>query len=285
MTTHTLAFFQVDVFSASAAQPFTGNPVAVVLNAENLSAARMQQIATWTNLSETTFVSEISTQGYHLRIFTPGGELPFAGHPSLGSAWAVCQHLGLSGATISLTQRCAVGEVAIEINTASAKAGLKLPAASLVDISSSQSAALSSALGCEMMGDPKIVDLGPRWLTLPVSSEESLLAIKPDLPAIAAISRSLSLTGVNVFGPDHAAGYEVRSFAPLLGVAEDPVCGSGNGAVAYYLRDVSGLKLESYEARQGRAIGRDGKISITFKGQDIWLAGVCIVSVSGVINV
>jgi PhzF family phenazine biosynthesis protein len=285
MTTHPLPFFQVDVFSASATQPFTGNPVAVVMDAENLSAARMQQIAIWTNLSETTFVSEISPQGYRLRIFTPGGELPFAGHPSLGSAWAVCQHLGLSGETIALTQRCAVGDVAIEIGSSGAKANLKLPPASLIDISSSQSAALSNALGCEMMGDPKIVDLGPRWLTLPVSSAESLLAIKPDLPAIAALSRSLSLTGVNVFGPNEAAGYEVRSFAPAAGIAEDPVCGSGNGAVAYYLRDVSGFKLASYEARQGRAIGRDGRISITYKDQDIWLGGICIVSVRGVLNV
>jgi PhzF family phenazine biosynthesis protein len=285
MWIHALPFFQVDVFSASASQPFTGNPVAVVLDAEHLSAAQMQQIALWTNLSETTFVSEMSTQGYRLRIFTPGGELPFAGHPSLGSAWAVAQHLGLSGQTIALTQRCGVGDVAIEIMPPSSKASLKLPSAALINISQSQSAALSNALGCEMMGDPKIVDLGPRWLTLPVSSADGLLAIKPDLPAIAALSKSLNLTGVNVFAPNEVGGYEVRSFAPSLGVPEDPVCGSGNGAVAYYLRDVSASDVTSYEARQGRAIGRDGKISITYRNQEIWLGGICLVSVKGLLNV
>jgi PhzF family phenazine biosynthesis protein len=278
-------FYQVDVFSASTNQPFTGNPVAVLFDTEGLSTERMQQIARWTNLSETTFVSAATAEGYAVRIFTPGGELPFAGHPSLGSAFAVAHQQGLSGASLALTQRCAVGDVAIEVNTIAASAQLKLPQAQLTAIAQQATSELSAALGCELADEPKIVDLGPRWLTVPVSSGEVLLAIKPNLNAIAALSRKLNLTGVNVYGAYAQGHFEVRSFAPALGVPEDPVCGSGNGAVAYYLRDHVKAGLAQHKARQGRAIERDGQITIAYKGSDIWLGGVCINSVTGSIHV
>jgi PhzF family phenazine biosynthesis protein len=278
-------FYQVDVFSASPNQPFTGNPVAVLFDTEGLSTERMQQIARWTNLSETTFVSAATAEGYAVRIFTPGGELPFAGHPSLGSAFAVAHQQGLSGASLALTQRCAVGDVAIEVNTIAASAQLKLPQAQLTAIAQQATSELSAALGCELADEPKIVDLGPRWLTVPVSSGEVLLAIKPNLNAIAALSRKLNLTGVNVYGAYAQGHFEVRSFAPALGVPEDPVCGSGNGAVAYYLRDHVKAGLAQHKARQGRAIERDGQITIAYKGSDIWLGGVCINSVTGSIHV
>jgi PhzF family phenazine biosynthesis protein len=278
-------FYQVDVFSASPSHPFTGNPVAVLFDTEGLSAERMQQIARWTNLSETTFVSAVSSLGYSVRIFTPGGELPFAGHPSLGSAFAVANQQGLSGAALAFTQRCAVGDVAIEVNTMAASAQLKLPQAQLTAIAQQATSELSAALGCELADEPKIVDLGPRWLTVPVSSGDVLLAIKPNLNAIAALSRKLNLTGVNVYGPYEQGNFEVRSFAPAFGVPEDPVCGSGNGAVAYYLRDHAKTGLVAHKARQGRAIERDGQITISYKGNDIWLGGVCINSVIGSIDV
>jgi PhzF family phenazine biosynthesis protein len=278
-------FYQVDVFSASPSQPFTGNPVAVLFDTEGLSTERMQQIARWTNLSETTFVSAVTASGYAVRIFTPGGELPFAGHPSLGSAFAVAHQQGLSGASLALTQRCAVGDVAIEVNIEASSAQLKLPQAQLTAIAQQATSELSAALGCELSDEPKIVDLGPRWLTVPVSSGEVLLAIKPNLNAIAALSRKLNLTGVNVYGPYAQGNFEVRSFAPAFGVPEDPVCGSGNGAVAYYLRDHANAGLTHHKARQGRAIERDGQISIAYKGSDIWLGGVCINSVIGSIHV
>jgi PhzF family phenazine biosynthesis protein len=278
-------FYQVDVFSASPNQPFTGNPVAVLFDTEGLSTERMQQIARWTNLSETTFVSAATAEGYAVRIFTPGGELPFAGHPSLGSAFAVAHQQGLSGASLALTQRCVVGDVAIEVNTIAASAQLKLPQAQLTAIAQQATSELSAALGCELADEPKIVDLGPRWLTVPVSSGEVLLAIKPNLNAIAALSRKLNLTGVNVYGAYAQGHFEVRSFAPALGVPEDPVCGSGNGAVAYYLRDHVKAGLAQHKARQGRAIERDGQITIAYKGSDIWLGGVCINSVTGSIHV
>jgi PhzF family phenazine biosynthesis protein len=282
----TIHFYQVDVFSASPSQPFTGNPVAVLFDTEDLSTERMQQIARWTNLSETTFVSAASATGYAVRIFTPGGELPFAGHPSLGSAFAAAHQQGLNGASLSLTQRCGVGDVAIEVNTLAGSAQLQLPAAQLTAITQQSVNELSVALGCELADEPRIVDLGPRWLTVPVSSGDVLLAIKPNLNAIAALSRKLNLTGVNVYGPyDEKGKFEVRSFAPALGVPEDPVCGSGNGAVAYYLRDHVKAGLSDHSARQGRAIDRDGQIAITYKGDAIWLGGTCINAVIGKIDV
>jgi PhzF family phenazine biosynthesis protein len=293
-----IAFYQVDVFSASPTEPFTGNPVAVLFDTQGMSADRMQQIARWTNLSETTFVSNMSAKGYSVRIFTPGGELPFAGHPSLGTAFAVARCQGLSGTDIPLLQRCGVGDVAIVVNTHTASVRLELPKAQLTPISQQATSELSAALGCELGGklgcelsdDPMIVDLGPRWLTVPVSSGDVLLAIKPNLEAIAALSRKLNITGVNVFGEyasseDNPKRFEVRSFAPAFGVPEDPVCGSGNGAVAYYLRDHVKTSFTEHRARQGRAIQRDGHIAITYKGDAIWLGGFCINSVIGKIDV
>jgi PhzF family phenazine biosynthesis protein len=294
----TYPFYQVDVFCASAAQPLTGNPVAVVMDAQDLSTQAMQQIARWTNLSETTFVTEITEiteatpasnaqlMGYKLRIFTPSGELPFAGHPTLGSAFAVASHLGLSGSNVAAKQDCAGGMIDVELNFTKGSAKLKLPTAHYSAISGEQSSLLAKALGCELVGAPQVVNLGPKWLTVGVSSGDALLALKPNLEMIDQISRQLNITGVNVFGEyAHQSGFEVRSFAPTFGVPEDPVCGSGNGAVAYYLRDQAHRAMTSYSARQGRAIERDGRIQISYNGADIWLGGVCVNCVVGTLNV
>jgi PhzF family phenazine biosynthesis protein len=224
--------------------------------------------------------------GYKLRIFTPGGELPFAGHPTLGSAFAVASHLGLSGSNVAAKQDCAGGMIDVELNFTEGSAKLKLPTAYYSAISDEQSLLLANALGCELLGAPQVVNLGPKWLTVGVSSGDALLALKPNLEMIDQISRQLNITGVNVFG-EYAdqSGFEVRSFAPTYGVPEDPVCGSGNGAVAYYLRDQAHRPSASYSARQGRAIERDGRIQISYNGADIWLGGVCVNCVVGTLNV
>lgn len=282
-------FYQVDVFCTAAHSPFTGNPVAVVLDAQSLSTEQMQTFARWTNLSETTFVTYEAArpQEYTVRIFTPGGELPFAGHPSLGTAWAVATHYKLSDShNTALTQHCGVGAVAIQINAAGAS--LKLPPATFTAISTAQQAQVALALNAEPIGPATIIDLGPRWLTVPLASGEALLAVTPDMAAIDLLSRKLSLTGLNVIGKyanSAAAGanLEVRSFAPTFGVNEDPVCGSGNGAGAYYLREHQ-QQTSDYEARQGRAIHRDGRITIEYKGNDIWLGGICINCIVGQLN-
>jgi PhzF family phenazine biosynthesis protein len=283
----TYPFYQVDVFCASAHQPLTGNPVAVVLDAQALSTKQMQQIARWTNLSETTFVvgADLSAN-YHLRIFTPGGELPFAGHPTLGSAFALASHWGLTGTSAALKQTCTAGVIDVTVELGSGSARLKLPPASYASVSANQTELLAKALGCDLVGIPQIVDLGPKWLTVGVSTGQELLGLKPDLELIDHLSRELHITGVNVFGEYvEDKQFEVRSFAPAYGVPEDPVCGSGNGAVAFYLRDQAHRTLQRYNARQGRAIERDGRIQIHYDGTDIWLGGVCVNCVVGALNV
>ncbi len=284
-TKNAFPFIQVDVFCASPSQPMTGNPVAVVFNTDDWTAEQMQRVARWTNLSETTFASKVSANQYHLRIFTPGGELPFAGHPSLGSAFAVAQHLKLSGQKISLTQHCGVGAIALEVNMQASAAKLVLPKAFLTSISAADQQELEQALGCTLQAAPMIVDLGPKWLTAPIATGEALLALQPNLDKIGVLSQRLGITGVNLFGQYQSSDeVEVRSFAPHLGVPEDPVCGSGNGAVAYYRRDQQHISVSQYQARQGRAIARDGAIQIGFEANQIWLGGVCLSVVSGEIS-
>jgi PhzF family phenazine biosynthesis protein len=286
------ALSQIDVFcspaSSNQAISLTGNPVAVVFDAHKLSDSKMQQIARWTNLSETTFVTSVQPDGdYALRIFTPGNELPFAGHPSLGSAFAVAHRLGLKGNSVALSQHCGVGVISVVVDTEIGFAKLKLPTAVSQEVSLDTMASLRNAIACELIGQAKIVNLGPTWLTIGALDGDALLKATPDLALIGALSKKLGITGVNLFGLNGDGTYEVRSFAPHLGVPEDPVCGSGNGAVGYYLRDHAANKPagSKYTARQGRAIGRDGQISIEYAGSDIWLGGLCASVIEGAMHV
>jgi PhzF family phenazine biosynthesis protein len=286
------AVSQIDVFcnqsSARQVAPLTGNPVAVVFDAHNLSDSKMQQIARWTNLSETTFVTSLQVNGdYELRIFTPGNELPFAGHPSLGSAFAIARRLGLKGDSIALNQHCGVGVISLVVDAERGFAKLKLPTAVSQEVTTETMTTMRNAIGCELVGQAKVVNLGPTWLTVGAVSGESLLNAKLDLALIGALSEKLGITGVNLFGLNSDGTYEVRSFAPHLGIPEDPVCGSGNGAVGYYLRDHADNKPSGnkYTARQGRAIGRNGQISIEYAGSDIWLGGFCASVIEGAMHV
>lgn len=236
-------FMQVDVFTAV---PFLGNPVAVVLDAGELDTAAMQRIARWTNLSETTFVlpPTVPEADYRVRIFTPNGELPFAGHPTLGTAHAVAHSKGL--ATETLTQECAAGLVALRrLSDTHSGWSLRLPPGSLSPISEADEQAVAAALDLPLASrnTTRIVDLGPRWLTCEVACHTALLDTKPDFASIETLSQRLKITGINVFAAAHGAShdYELRTFAPAFGVPEDPVCGSGNGAVAQLLADAGRL--------------------------------------------
>jgi len=273
-----LPFKQVDVFSAL---PFCGNPVAVVFDAQALSAAQMQQMARWTNLSETAFILP-ATHGeadYRVRIFTPMAELPFAGHPSLGSAHAVLE-AGLAGPREGvLVQECAVGLVRLRHTGPGRRLALELPPSTLAPIDATLRSRVESAVGVPFICEPWIVDLGPRWLTCEVPSIRQLLAIRPDFASLACVSLDLAITGVNLFARD-AGATEVRSFAPACGVNEDPVCGSGQGAVAAVLRARG--ETQPYTARQGRTIGRDGYAFLEFVPDGpIRLGGDAITCVDG----
>ncbi|MFH0730275.1 MAG: PhzF family phenazine biosynthesis protein [Pseudomonadota bacterium] len=279
-------FQQVDVFTSV---PFKGNPVAVVLDADGLTTAQMQSIASWTNLSETTFVCAPMHKDadYRLRIFTPRSELPFAGHPTLGSAWAALQR-GLQPKRQGiLIQECTKGLVALRrIDN-----GLffALPEPNLTEVDMGQLSAVNQALGVASGAvlDSAIIDVGAVWLTIQLDSARRVAELDPDMPVLAAITPHI--TGVTVFGlhPEgEPAAVEVRSFAPALGAPEDPVCGSGNGCVAALIRQHGILDVHAYTASQGRRVGRDGRVEVEFSDDGpIWLGGRVVTCIDGVLSV
>lgn len=276
----------VDVFSD---RRFMGNPVAVVHDAEGLDTAAMQRIARWTNLSETTFVLPPTAPeaSYRLRIFTPMSELPFAGHPTLGSAHAVvASGLAPRGA---LLQECGAGLVPVRVEPAD-RYRLRLPEARVTTLGAAERAALEAALGAAT--DPtvplQVIDVGPRWLVTALAEPSVLLALQPDLTRLAAFERATRTIGVTLFAERGADGHdiEVRTFAPSDGVPEDPVCGSGNGAVAVMRRALGRVSPGgSYLAQQGRCVGRDGRIEVVLDAAgDIWIGGACVTTVQGTIE-
>ena len=272
------AFRQVDVFTS---RPLFGNPVAVVLDAQGLSDADMQQMAQWTNLSETTFVlpPDDPAASYRVRIFTPRAELPFAGHPTLGTAHAVLEAGLATPVNGKLIQQCAVGLVDVTIDGPMRSFRLPRYAASAAPDADRLCRALGGA--GVLAGDPQILDVGPRWVIGEFSSTEALSALVPDLAALADYDRTHQTTGLTLFatGPE---GVKVRSFAPADGIAEDPVCGSGNGAVAAY-RLLNGQigDGDHYLASQGREVGRDGTIHVRIEGSDVHVGGACVTCVVG----
>ncbi|MEC4719655.1 PhzF family phenazine biosynthesis protein [Noviherbaspirillum sp. CPCC 100848] len=268
-------FKQVDVFTAI---PYQGNPVAVVLDGDGLTTEQMQAIARWTNLSETTFVCEPTTPeaDYRLRIFCPGSELPFAGHPTIGTAHALLASGYVPRQPGVLVQECGVGLV--RMRTGGDDISIALPRAHMRSVDASARSMVEQAIGAPLLETPVAVDLGIVWLTGQVASGELLRSLKPSMEGIAAAALQVGTNGITLFGLDGDTP-EVRSFAPHEGTPEDPVCGSGNGAVAFYLRERRGPR--DYRARQGRCIGRDGHIRITHADDTIWLGGQAVSCIEG----
>ena len=282
----TLAFQQVDVFTAV---PFKGNPVAVVLDGDAVPSAEMPSIAAWTNLSETTFVCAPTDPraDYRLRIFTPRRELPFAGHPTIGSAHAALRH-GLKPRTPGrLVQECGKGLVDIRVDDE--RLLLALPAPQFREPTGPQVAAAAEALGITTadLRRASIIDVGPVWFTLELAGGDAVRALAPDMGRLAALS-PIGITGVNVFGlypRGDQSDLEVRSFAPGDGVPEDPVCGSGNGCVAALVRRDRVLNTQAYVATQGHCLGRDGRVTVQFDDGTIWLGGQAVTCVEGSLQV
>ncbi len=279
-------FQQVDVFTSV---PFKGNPVAVVFGADSLTTAQMQSIANWTNLSETTFICAPThaDADYRLRIFTPRSELPFAGHPTLGSAWAFMS-LGLQQKTPGvLVQECAKGLVSLR--QVGNSLFFALPEPNLAEADAGTLSSIERALGVasDAVLVSKVIDVGAVWLTIQLDSAQRVIELNPDMSALAATTSNF--TGVTVFGlyPDgERSAVEVRSFAPALGVPEDPVCGSGNGSVATLIRHHGILDVSAYKASQGCRVGRDGLVEVEFSpnGQ-IWLGGRAVTCIEGILAV
>ena len=282
-----LAFQQVDVFTTV---PFRGNPVAVVLDGDVVSDDDMQRIAAWTNLSETTYVCAPTDPraDYRLRIFTPKRELPFAGHPTIGSAHAVLQHGLKPHVAGRLVQECAKGLVDIRID--GEQLLLALPEPAFREPTRAQLNAVADGLGVMGADIPRaaVVDVGPVWFTVQLQSGDAVRELVPDMGKLAALRTAMGMTGVTVFGlyPQGGVGsdVEVRSFTPGEGVDEDPVCGSGNGCVAALVRRDGVLTARAYVARQGRCLGRDGRVTIEFDDGTIWLGGHAVTCVEGALR-
>lgn len=268
------AYREVDVFSAA---PLRGNPVAVVHGAAGLDAARMQAFARWTNLSGSTFVLA-PTQAeadYALRIFTPARELPFAGHPTLGSCHAWLEAGGRpQGAEI--VQQCAIGLVRIRRDgTRLAFAAPPLKRSGPVDAATLGRIAAALRIDADAIRASNWVDNGPGWVAVMLGSRDELLALQPDLAAFGELE-----IGVVAPWPGGEADFEVRAFVPTLGVGEDPVTGSLNAGLAQWLVG-AGLAPKRYVASQGTALGRAGRVFVEQRGADLWIGGECVTVVDG----
>lgn len=285
-------FKQVDVFSAV---PFLGNPVAVVFDAADLTTEEMQRIARWTNLSETTFVLPPTdpSADYRVRIFTPGFELPFAGHPTIGTAHALLEAGLIASRDGRLVQECAAGFINLHVNSnADAQTvAFELPKAVLSKLGFEATSELIAALGRESLGGvqtPTMVDVGPKWIVIELVDATAVLELQPDFERLKAHNLKMGATGVVVFGAygnGARVAVEVRAFAPACGVNEDPICGSGNGAMATLLKETGDARFgEAFVASQGQKVGRAGFVSLRITSTGITVGGAATTCVSGILT-
>jgi PhzF family phenazine biosynthesis protein len=281
-------FKQVDVFTAL---PYLGNPLAVVLDAHGLSDEQMQDIARWTNLSETTFVLPPSTDqaDYRVRIFTTDCEFPFAGHPTLGTAHALLE-AGLQPRTAgTLVQECGVGLVPIRLSDDGALA-FRAPAATLRELEPGHLAAVAEAIGSPAIAAgkmPVLVDMGIRWLLVRMQQAGDCLLARPESAALATLVDELGVTGVAMYGP-HAGGepadFEMRVMFFKQGqLAEDPVTGSANACLARLLQ-AEGLARDAYSVRQGTQLQRDGRVAVAYIDGEPWIGGHTTTVVDGTLR-
>lgn len=291
--TNNRAFKQVDVFTAT---PFLGNPLAVVLDGTGLDTETMQAFTNWTNLSEATFLLPPThpQADYRVRIFCPGRELPFAGHPTLGSCHAWLQAGGRpKGAFI--VQECGVGLVRIRRDESSGAANRLAfaapPRLRSGPLDEAELALIARGLG---IAPTDIVrhawcDNGPKWRGVMLGSAEQVLALKPNGAILAGLD--VGVVGprgkVGVVGPQAPEApqtqFEVRAFFHTgATVSEDPVTGSLNAALAQWLIG-DGLAPASYVAAQGTALGRAGRVHVRQDGDDIWIGGDSVTCIDGVV--
>jgi PhzF family phenazine biosynthesis protein len=263
------SFSQVDVFSP---QPQRGNPVAVVHDADGLTAGEMATFARWTNLSETTFLltPENPDADYRLRIFTPGGELPFAGHPTLGSCHAWLSQGGVPAHEEAVIQECEVGLVRIRRGGARlAFSAPPLRRAGPLEADVLERILAATGLAATAVRDHQWVDNGPGWCALLLDSAKTVLSVDVDLAALGDLS--LGLVGPQLPGAD--SDFEVRAFVPSLGVPEDPVTGSLNASIGQWLTG-AGIARKTYVAAQGTRLDRVGRVHIdASSGDAVWVGG------------
>lgn len=273
----TRPFMQVDVFSTI---PYRGNPVAVVLDGTDLGEEEMQGLARWTNLSETTFVLPPTTEeaDYRLRIFTPQGELPFAGHPTLGSARAWLDDGGKPRHADRIVQECAAGLVTVRRGDGT----LSFAAPPRVRDGALDDAYLERIIAAFGITRDRVlahqwVDNGPGWAVVRLATAEEVLALEPDLSLIP--TAMVGAIGAHPEGSEHHL--EMRTFAPGAGVPEDPACGSMNAGVGQWLT-ATGAAPSTYRVSQGARLGRAASIGINADADGtVWVSGAATVCVRG----
>ena len=269
------SFSQVDVFASG---PYSGNPVAVVLEASGLETERMQRVAHWINLSETTFVLPPTSQDadYRVRIFTPTDELPFAGHPTLGTchAWLAAGGSARQGDVV--VQECEAGLVHVRRT----KEGFAFAAPPLIrsgEVEDELVDHLASVLNIDRseIQDAQWVDNGPGWVAVLLASADAVLALRPGVV-------DLDLGAVGPYPEGSPCALEVRAFMPKDGsTIEDPVTGSLNASLAEWLLR-TGRVTAPYVASQGTALGRAGRVHVSRDGNDaIWVGGSTVTCISG----
>lgn len=273
-------FVQVDVFSTS---PYSGNPVAVVLDGTDLSDEEMQRLARWTNLSETTFVlpPTVPEADYRLRILTPDGELPFAGHPTLGSAHAWLDGGGVPRHGDRVVQECAAGLVTVRRGEG-ALAFAAPPRVREGALDEDYLKRIVDAFGItrDRVLAHQWVDNGPGWAVIQLATAEEVLALEPDLSLIP--DAMVGAIGAHPEGSAHR--FEMRTFAPGVGVPEDPACGSMNAGVGQWLTS-TGAAPSSYRVSQGARLGRAASIEVTVDTDGtVWVSGAAVVCVRGTIT-
>ena len=270
-------FAQVDVFTH---QPTRGNPVAVVLDGSGLSTQDMLDFTAWTNLSEATFVLPATTAeaDYRVRIFCPGRELPFAGHPTLGTAHAWLAAGGVPRSD-AIVQECGAGLVRIRRSGAR----LAFAAPPLVrggPLNEGNLELLLRGLGLKPddVIDHQWCDNGPGWQALLLRDSRTVLGVVPDPVALSGLD-----VGIAALSAADGVDLEVRAFFPgNAGLTEDPVTGSLNAALAQWLIP-SGRLPSRYTARQGTAMGRSGRVHVEAIDDDIWIGGSCLTVIDGTV--
>ena len=270
-------FSQVDVFSA---EPPLGNALAVVHDAEGVTDDEMARFARWTNLSETTFLLEPTQPGadYRLRIWTPGGELPFAGHPTLGSCHAWLEAGGAPTRDDVVVQECGAGLVTIRRGAGgrgrSAFAAPPLTRSGPVDEADLTRIAAALRLDRSDLLESAWIDNGPGWVGVLLRDADAVLALEPDWAAFDDLK-------IGVVGeyPDGDVAVEVRAFCPGYGMAEDPVTGSLNAGIGQRL---GGRRLPtSYVSSQGTVLGRRGRVHVDIEGDTVWVGGDALTTITG----
>lgn len=271
-------FKQVDVFTDL---PYRGNPVAVIIDGSGLAPDEMQRFARWTNLSETTFLlpPDDPAADYRVRIFTPAGELPFAGHPTIGSCHAWLETGAAPHVAGTIVQECGVG--LIHLRHAHGRLAFRAPPlirSGPLDTTTFETAIESLGISADDVVDSAWIDNGPGWVGIRIAEPDRVLAIEPRYAA-------LDVGVVAPYPPGSPAQFEVRAFFPVGGtMREDPVTGSLNASLAQWMLG-TGVATAPYIAAQGTALGREGRVYIEAVAGEVWVGGGAVTCIDGTAHV